>query len=145
MVSAAANPAARFSPQSRVAVLLPLPLAGAYDYRVGAEPVGAGEFVVVPLGKREVIGVVWGEGSGDVEIGRLRPIGRRLGCPPLPEVTRKFVDWVAAYTLAAPGAVLKMAMSVPDALEPARPLHACRLAAPAPALKLTEARRRVLE
>lgn len=145
MHSAAANPAARFSPQSRVAVLLPLPLAGAYDYRVGDQPVAAGEFVVVPLGKREVVGVVWGAASGELESDRLRVIGQRLDCPPLPEVTRKFVDWVAAYTLAAPGAVLKMAMSVPSALEPARPLHAVRLAPTLPDMKMTEARRRVLE
>lgn len=145
MLSAAANPTARFSPQSRVAVLLPLPLAGAYDYRVGDEPVAAGDFVVVPLGKREVVGVVWGEAAGGVDAERLRVIGHRLGCPPLPEVTRKFVDWVAAYTLAAPGAVLKMAMSVPGALEPAKPLHAVRLSSARPEMKLTEARRRVLE
>lgn len=145
MLSAAANPAARFSPQSRVAVLLPLPLGGAYDYLVGAVPVGLGEFVTVPLGKREVIGVVWGEGTSEVESGRLKTIHSRLDCSPLPEVTRKFVDWVAAYTLAPPGAVLKMAMSVLQALEPARALMACRLAQPCPEIKLTEARRRVLE
>lgn len=145
MHSAVANPTARFSPQSRVAVLLPLPLAGAYDYRVGEQPVAAGDFVVVPLGKRELVGVVWGEGTGDVDTGRLRVIGRRLDCPALPEVTRKFVDWVAAYTLAAPGAVLKMAMSVPSALEPAKALHALRLAPALPDMKMTEARRRVLD
>ncbi|MGE5475125.1 MAG: primosomal protein N', partial [Bacteroidales bacterium] len=112
---------------------------------MGDQPVGAGEFVVVPLGKREVVGVVWGEASGDLDSGRLRVIGRRLDCPPLPEVTRKFVDWVSAYTLAAPGAVLKMAMSVPSALEPARPLHALRLASVLPDMKMTEARRRLLD
>src|SRR6185312_14742979 len=35
---------------------------------------------------------------------------------------RRLIDWVASYTLAPPGAVLRMAMSVPDALEPARML-----------------------
>src|SRR3546814_11565273 len=43
-----------------VPVLLPYPLAGAYDYRV---PCGVdlapGDFVEVPLGPRRVIGVVW--------------------------------------------------------------------------------------
>ena len=44
-----------------VKVLLPLPLADAYDYSVpdGLE-VAFGHFVVVPLGKRETVGVVWG-------------------------------------------------------------------------------------
>ena len=145
MLSAVANPTPRFSPQDRVAVLLPLPLAGAYDYRVGERPLALGDFVTVPLGKRELVGVVWGEGRGDVDAGRLRVVGERLDCPPLPEVTRKFVDWVAAYTLAAPGAVLKMAMSVPDALVPPKPLHGVRLAPTMPDLKMTAARRRVLD
>jgi len=50
-----------------VKVLLPLPLADAYDYSVpeGIE-VAPGSFVVVPLGKRETVGVVWGEGTGEV-------------------------------------------------------------------------------
>ncbi|HSV28769.1 MAG TPA: primosomal protein N', partial [Candidatus Omnitrophota bacterium] len=112
--------------------MLPLPLAGAYDYRVGPEPVRAGDFVAVPLGKREVVGVVWREGDGGVPEGKLRSLGRKLDCRPLPEATRRFVDWVAAYTLAAPGAVLKMAMSVPAALEPAKDLVACRVAAHLP-------------
>ena len=37
------------------------------------------------------------------------------------ESLRRFVDWVAAYTLAPPGAVLRMAMSAPAALEPPPP------------------------
>jgi primosomal protein N' (replication factor Y) len=145
MPSTAANPTSRFSPQSRVAVMLPLPLGGAYDYVVGEEPVGLGDFVAVPLGKREVIGVVWREGNGDLDAARLRVIHRRLDCAPLPAPIRDFVDWVAAYTLAPPGAVLKMAMSVPAALEPARALVACRRAESLPDIKLSAARRRVLD
>ncbi|MGE5504010.1 MAG: primosomal protein N' [Actinomycetota bacterium] len=133
-----------FPPGARISVLLPLPLAGAYDYRVGADPVETGSFVAVPLGRREVIGVVWGEARGDVADARLKVTGRVLPAAPLPEVTRKFVDWVAGYTMAPPGAVLKMAMSVPAALEPPKPLLACRPVAQTPELKLTEARRRVL-
>src|SRR5262249_49888297 len=34
---------------------------------------------------------------------------------------RRFVDWVATYTLSPPGAVLRMAMSAPSALEPMTP------------------------
>lgn len=42
MVSVAANPSRQFSPHSRVAVLLPLPLAGLYDYLTGVESLQAG-------------------------------------------------------------------------------------------------------
>ncbi|MGE5548269.1 MAG: primosomal protein N' [Solirubrobacterales bacterium] len=145
MQSVALNTPNMFGPEEPVAVLLPLPLAGAYDYRVGAQPVAAGSFVAVPLGKREVVGVVWGPARGEVDPSRLKPIHRRLEAAPLPETVRAFVDWVATYTLAAPGAVLKMAMSVPAALEPERPLLACRLAPTRPEIKMTGTRARLLE
>ncbi len=145
MHSSAANSPTRFLAGARVAVLLPLPLAGAYDYRVGPDSVAAGDVVAVPLGKREVTGVVWGPGRGGLDDGRLKAILRRFDCPSLPAATRAFVDWVAAYTLAPPGAVLKMAISVPAALEPGRDLVACRRAAVMPELKLTPARARVLD
>src|SRR5882757_6989975 len=101
-----------------VRVLLPLPLADAYDYSVpeGLE-VAAGHFVIVPLGKRETVGVVWGEGSGEVAREKLRDIVHVLPALPMTDPLRRFVDWVSAYTLAPPGAVLRMAMSVPSALE----------------------------
>ena len=139
----------------RLRVLLPLPLAGAYDYRVPAElQLKPGDFVQVPLGRRHLIGVVWdGAPSGEVEEARLKAVASRLDVPPMPADMRRFIDWVAAYTLAAPGAVLRMAMSVPAAFEPARPAFAARLTAAAPhpdsidpeeKAKLTPARLRVL-
>ncbi|MBF0325282.1 MAG: primosomal protein N' [Alphaproteobacteria bacterium] len=145
MLSAAANPARHFYCDSRVAVLLPLPLAGAYDYRVGADPVAQGDVVEVPLAGRTSLGVVWGPGSAATDPGKLRTILRRLPAKPIPEALCRFVDWVAAYTLAPPGAVLKMAISVPAALEPPAPIWAVR-ARPIPdGLKLTATRRKVLE
>lgn len=135
-----------FAPGEAVAVLLPLPLEAAYDYRVPAGlPLAAGDFVRVPLGRRRVTGVVWGPARGGVPAGRLKDVEQRLEAPPLPEVSRRFVEWVAAYTLAPPGAVLKMAMSVPEALAPDRPRLGYRLAAAPPALRMTDARQRVLE
>ncbi len=145
MLCSAANTPTRFERDARVAVLLPLPLAGAYDYRVGADAVAVGDVVAVPLGRREVAGVVWGPAAGGVEDGRLRSIARRLDCPPLPAATCAFVDWVAAYTLSPPGAVLKMAISVPAALDPPRGQTACRPAASPPSIKMTPARARVLD
>jgi primosomal protein N' (replication factor Y) len=131
---------------SRVSVLLPLPLAGPYDYRADAAlSLARGDFVTVPLGTREVVGVVWGEGADDVAETRLRDVIARLEAPALPPVLCRFVEWVANYTMSPPGAVLRMAMSVPAALEPPRPLIAWRLAESLPTdLRLTAERRRVL-
>src|SRR5579863_9687449 len=70
----------------RVSVLLPLPLDGAYDYSVpDGVTVAAGDFVAVPLGSREVIGVVWDRPSSAVESAKLKPIAGHLDAPPLPE------------------------------------------------------------
>ena len=44
----------------RLSVLAPLPLAGAYDYRAAPGlDLKPGDFVRVPLGSRNVAGVVW--------------------------------------------------------------------------------------
>src|SRR5579864_248315 len=138
--------------ERNVSVLLPLPLSGAYDYRIRSGiNVAAGDFVAVPLGKRELAGVVWGAASGDVAAEKLKSVAERLAAPPLPDELRRLIDWVANYTLAPPGAVLRMAMSVPEALEPPRPLAAFALseagreALAADDKFLTKARRRVLQ
>jgi primosomal protein N' (replication factor Y) len=125
------------------AILLPLPLAGSYDYCGNAVTVG--DFVVVPLARREQIGVVWGPGSGELPEAKLKSVIARLDVPPLPADCRRFIDRVASYTLAPPGAVLRMAMSVSAALEPPRRLAGWRLSAERPTeTKDTPARRRVL-
>src|SRR5579884_1653768 len=141
-------------PANRLKVLLPLPLAGALDYRAptGAAPPAPGSFVRVPLGTRDRIGVVWdGAADGDgPSPARLKPVLETLPTPPLRPELRRFVERVALYTMAPPGAVLRMAMSVAEALLPPPPRRACApttagLAALAGAAKLTPARRRVLE
>ena len=81
-----------------------------------------GDFVAVPLGQRQLAGVVWGDALGDVANAKLKAIEEPLPAPPLPDELRRFIDWVANYTLSPAGAVLRMAMSVPDALVPMRAL-----------------------
>ena len=129
-----------------VSVRLPLPLAEGYDYRV---PDGVslvrGDFVRVPLGGREVSGVVWGAGAGDIEPKRIKDVLHRHDCPALPDVGLKFIEWVASYAMHATGGVLKMAMSVPDALEPPTPLTGYVLADTPPEFRATPARERVLQ
>ncbi|MGF1629205.1 MAG: primosomal protein N' [Kiloniellaceae bacterium] len=138
----------------RVAVLLPLPLTGPYDYLAPPElAVAPGSVVRVPLAQRELVGVVWdsppetaASEQKPVPAERLRPILEVLPVPPLTPVARRFLAWVADYTLAAPGAVLRMALSSPAALEEPRPVtlyQRCDKSLPE-ALRLTPARRRVL-
>ncbi|MDP6428807.1 MAG: primosomal protein N' [Rhodospirillales bacterium] len=128
-----------------VTVLLPLPLGRGYTYAVpGGLHLAPGDFVAVPLGPRQVIGVVWDTPPDAVPEGKLKSVLERLSAPPLPDVSRRFVEWVAAYNMAAWGPVLKMAMSVPAALQPEKPVRAYALAPDAPEFKMTKARGRVL-
>ena len=100
-----------------VSVLLPLPLSSPYDYLVPHEVnVERGSFVQVPLGRRNVTGVVWGASQGGIDPERLREIGNLADLPPMPIDTLEFIDWVSKYTLSKLGSVLRMAMSVPSAL-----------------------------
>ena len=142
--SASARPST--PPPATVAVLLPLPLDRAYDYAVPEElaaDIAPGSFVRVPLGRVERIGVVWGEGEGDVEPARLKPVTAVLESPPMTEPLRRLIDWAADYTLAQRGAVLRMAMSVPAAVEPP-PMRTAYRRGQEEAPRMTEARRRVL-
>jgi primosomal protein N' (replication factor Y) (superfamily II helicase) len=133
-------------PGQRVSVLLALPLPTAYDYRVGEDMMlNDGDFVRVPLGRREIIGVVWGAGSDDIEKSKVKDVLARLSTSPMSNVTRQFVDWVAAYTVSPPGSVLKMAMSVPAALEEPKPRIAYGLNPDPPDFKMTKARGRVID
>src|SRR5262245_54548814 len=106
----------------RVRVLLPLPLSGAYDYRADTRlRLKPGDFVRVPLGRRAAIGVVWdNDGAEGVSEAKLKDVSSRCAVAAMSGEMRRFIDWVAAYTLSPPGAVLRMAMSVPEALEPPR-------------------------
>ncbi len=133
-----------YAPGSRVAVLLPLPLAGPYDYRAEAV-LRPGMVVRVPLGGRRLAGVVWGPGTGGVDESRLKPVGEALPVPPLPAPLRRFIAWVARYTLTPPGAVLRLCLSVPAALESPKPATVLMPVDPLPpALRQTPARQRVL-
>lgn len=136
-----------FGTGERVRVLLPLPLAEAYEYRVNDDlTLSLGNFVTVPLGRRLLVGVVWGAGLGVIEEARLRPVASRLALPPLPDSLRRFVDWVADYTVNPPGAVLKMTMSVAEALQDRRGRLVYALAGPPlDEMSLTPARRQVIE
>src|SRR5215472_25226 len=142
-------------PARRVRVLLPLPLPEALDYLVpeGTSLPELGSFVRVPLGQRSLVGVAWDGMDDGLAEERLKPIIETLDTPPLQPELRHFVERVAAYTLSPPGAVLRMTMSVPAALQPPRSRRVCTASPAGRAalsgapmeIRLTPARRRVLE
>jgi primosomal protein N' (replication factor Y) (superfamily II helicase) len=130
----------------RASVLLPYPFPGPFDYRIPDDlaPV-PGDLVLVPLNSREEVGVVW-DAPGDakpVAGHRLRSVIAIIDTPPMRPDIRRLIDWIAAYTLSPPGEVLRMALRVlrPDSV----PAMGWRLTEPATSVRVTEARRRVLD
>lgn len=111
-------------PAARVSVLVPFPVDKAYSYALPAgETARAGDYVIVPLGGREVLGVVWDDVPDNVKPAKLKTSVYRYEFPPMPEIERRFIDWLASYTMTPRGAVLKMALSVPGALEPPKAIQ----------------------
>ena len=129
-----------------VSVLVPYAVAGPYSYRAPAEPeLTPGDIVEVPLGTRDVLGVIWDDPPDlDRTSNRLREVVGKFDTTPLPDATRSFVDWVANYTLATRGMVLRMVLRAPGALEPETPRQGFRLAGPPPE-RMTKARQKVLD
>ncbi|NHO32732.1 primosomal protein N' [Acetobacter fallax] len=145
--------------RKRVAVLLPLPFPYPLDYMVPAglsDSLKPGDVVTVPLGARRETGVVWEQTAlppelappapPEIAASRLRAVKEKLDLPPVPALLRQFIDWVAAYTLAPPGMVLAMALrSHVRGTEMAPRAGWVRGDDPPPSLRLTPARKAVLE
>jgi primosomal protein N' (replication factor Y) len=127
-----------------VDVLVPVAVDSPYTYRV---PPGLvlkpGDVVAVPLGTKQAVGCVWPEGrAARPAASRLKAVGEKLDAPPLSEEFLRFIDWVADYTLAPRGMVLRMALRRGEVGEE-RARVGVRLTGPAPK-RMTAARSRVL-
>ncbi len=134
-----------------VPVLLPVALDQTYGYlphESGPPPVGS--FVLVPFGPQSRIGIVWDgpreQSSKPVDPKRLKAISSILETEPLPIISMRFAEWIAQYTLAPLGMVVRMMMSAPAAFEPQKPRFGVSLVEGAPSPpRMTPARTRVLQ
>ena len=131
---------------------MPVVLDQTYDYLLPPDLEAApGSFVMVPFGPQRRIGVVWDSPAGDqgkpVPDKKLKTITHTLPeVPPLPPISLRFAEWIARYTLAPLGMVVRMMMGSSAVFEPMKPRFGVRLnegAADPP--RLTPARKRVLE
>ncbi len=114
-------------------VLVSQPIDKNYDYLVpDGMDIEPGDYVLVPLGPRQVVGVVWEAASAISEIPskKLKSILHKYDIQPMPILAREFIDWVARYNMIERGSVLKMAVPVPDALEVQKAMVAYTLASP---------------
>jgi primosomal protein N' (replication factor Y) (superfamily II helicase) len=105
---------------NRVRVVLLTQVIGPLDYRLPAGMAAeAGSIVVVPLGPRKLLGVIWDDGAfGDeaIEEHRLRNVLEVVDIPSIAPGLRRLVDWVGDYYLASHASVLRMVVSPSAAL-----------------------------
>jgi primosomal protein N' (replication factor Y) len=124
-----------------VPVAIDRPLSYGVPEGISVKP---GTVVRVPLGPRVVLGAVW-DGKGDkVEPKRLKSIVSVVDTPPLDASIRRFIDWVAEWTLSPPGTVLRMVLRNEDTLLPEKPVKALQYMHYRPH-KMTSARQKVLD
>jgi primosomal protein N' (replication factor Y) (superfamily II helicase) len=134
---------------SRARVLTLNAALGPLDYRMPhgmvAEP---GSIVLVPLGPRQLAGVVWEQDRmpSNAEVGdnRLRNIVSVYDLPPIAAPLRRLIEWTADYYLAPPAAVLRMALSSASALDERRSVLEYRATGAVPD-RLTPQRSQALE
>ncbi|MEM8741624.1 MAG: primosomal protein N', partial [Pseudomonadota bacterium] len=129
---------------ARVAVLTVEPVDRLLDYRAPAGGVAPGAFVQVPLGPRQVLGVVWGPGEGGFADDKLRDIAAVLDLPPMPDAMRGFLARAADYTLTPLTAMLRLATRAPGLTEPPAARRVLGRGGADPA-RMTPARARALD
>lgn len=133
-------------PAPRVKVLLPLPAGNGYDYQV---PEGLdlqpGDFVTVPLGPRQVTGVVWHDAPDEsVPDTKLKAVVKRFDVPPLSSKLMDFADWAARYYMVPRGAILRMVVRGEQGLQEIRGKTGYKLRPLPEGLRLTAKREAVL-
>jgi primosomal protein N' (replication factor Y) (superfamily II helicase) len=134
---------------TRARVLLLNPALGPLDYRVPqGMSVAPGSIVLAPLGPRQMVGVVWEEGTipsvGEVGDNRLRNLFEVFDVPPIGAPLRRLIEWTASYYLSPPAAVLRMVLSSAAALEGGRTVTEYRATGIIPA-KMTPQRTQALD
>ncbi|MFC0340907.1 primosomal protein N' [Paracoccus niistensis] len=131
-----------FPQGARIGVLTTEPV-GLLDYLSPEGGVLLGQLVVVPLGPRRVLGVVWGKGMGDFDASKLRPVARLVDAAPFGEGVLEFIQRAADYTLTPLPVVLRMMLRAPDLDQPPAARRVVHRVGPAPE-RMTEARAAVL-
>lgn len=132
-----------FPAAARIAVLTVEPV-GILDYLAPEGGVPRGQPVLVPLGPRRVMGIVWGTGTGEIDAARLRPVARVLDARPLGPAFLEFLARAADYTLTPLFLMARMALRAPDLDQPPAARRAIVRGDGAAPARMTEPRERVM-
>ena len=128
-----------------VCVFTTQPIDRALDYKAPEGGCFRGAFVEVPLGPRKVLGVVWGAGRGDFDISKIRSVIRVLDVAPMRDELRLFLEKSGEYTLTSMASMLRLATRAPGLMDPPAMRKIYVRGTLHEGVKLTEARKRVLD
>jgi primosomal protein N' (replication factor Y) len=96
-----------------IEILLPKLQTNSFAYSLPQNiQANKGDFVQVTFRKQEFVGIVWQEYSEYLDQEKIKPVLKRYDLPPLKKELMEFVDWVAEYTMNAPGSILKMVIPI---------------------------------
>ncbi len=126
-----------------MAVLTRVRLGQLLDYAAPPGGVQTGDYVVVPLGRRHEIGVVWADAVGDIDENRIKPIASRIAVPPMRPDLMMFLERAAEYTLTPLTAMFGRTTRLPAMNERPRSEERYHLTCTPPD-RVTQARDRVM-
>ncbi len=92
-----------------VEILLPLPIDQLFSYAVEEDTeVSIGDYVVVPFGRKRLIGIVWK--CSDKSDRELKCIEQKVDLPSIRPKLIEFAEWVAQYNVIPIGMLAKVIM-----------------------------------
>ena len=100
-----------------IPILLPNIFNHPFTYKTNIK-LNIGDFVEVPFGKKNIIGVVWDEfEKKSQKTFKIKSVIRKVNIPSLKIETIKFLDWFSQYNLIPKGMALKLVLMSGQAIE----------------------------
>ena len=130
---------------SLVEVLTTQPIDRLFTYRAPSKGCFRGAFVLVPLGRRKVIGLVWGASFEKFDPEKIKTIEDVLDYQPIQPELQNFIRKVADYTISPLFAVLRLVTRVRDLAAKEVEKRVIYKGKVPRSFKMTIARKRVLE
>ncbi|MDR2417223.1 MAG: primosomal protein N' [Holosporales bacterium] len=104
--------------KSFASVAVVAPVNQRYTY-ISSTEITVGQIVRVPFGRRSILGVVWDFVEAlPSNVSCIKSIEEICAPYFLQEPMRRFIDWMAHYTMIPLGSLLRMCLSVPTAFDP---------------------------
>ena len=108
-----------FSKGEQVSVLTTQPINnGMLDYFALRNGLRIGDFVIIEVGTRSLVGVVWGKSNTKFDKKRIKTISEVINIPAMNKELRDFISRMSLYTINPLNRILKLVMRASDFKQP---------------------------